>query len=410
MSFLLRIIIAVVIISLLELYFVKKVHLSVKEYLPDYPIRKLRKITTIVLIVFNLYPAILTSSWMISTIFNTERIELPQNFWFDYFLTYPFWVGIIIIVQSSLFFLVLDFLRGITLLFSGNVRDKVRSIELKLIPFFIIGFIAYVPFRIIYDYHAIDVNNVTFIRADLPEGLKDFRLVFVSDIQADKYTNRYRLGRFINRINQQNPDLVLIAGDLITATPDYIDLSAEYTGKINAAYGVYSCVGDHDNWAYRQDNRRSIQEITDALARQGVQMIDNGREYFDHNDLRIGVTFVTHTYVETVDEEVLITLAEGNEHLDLNIFLTHQPQAFMIDHAYNNNYDLFLAGHTHGGQITFLFPLIHLTPTLIETRFVAGKFLFNGMMLYVTRGLGMSLVPMRYNSTPEVTVITFSTE
>jgi uncharacterized protein len=231
--------------------------------------------------------------------------------------------------------------------------------------------------------------------------------VLIADVQADKYTNRYRLGKYINKVNQQNPDLVLIAGDLITSSTDFIDLSATFTGKIEATYGVYACVGDHDNWAYRDDHQKSIQAITDALAGEGVKMIDNGREYFDHKGKRIGVTFITNTYVETIDQEVLMTLAEGNEHLDLNIFLTHQPRKYLIEHAYNNNYDMYLAGHTHGGQITFLFPLIHLSPTLIETQYVKGAFVFNGMLLYVNRGLGMSLVPMRYNSTPEVTLITF---
>jgi uncharacterized protein len=408
MSFLLRILIAVVIIALLEYYFVKKIQLSVKEYFPSYPRRKLRRVSAVVLIFFNLYPAFLTGSWIVSTIFNLGRVELPQNFVFDYLLTYPFWVGIIIIVQSSLFFLILDILKGIAFLFTRKYRDDIRRIELKIFPFFIIAFIVYVPLRIVYDYHAVEVTEVVFSRSDLPEELLDFRLVLISDIQADKYTNRYRLGKFINRVNKQNPHLVLIAGDLITSTPNFIDLSAEYTGKIAAAYGVYACVGDHDNWAYREDYAKSIREITNALAEEGVQMIDNGREYFDHNGRRIGVTFVTNTYVETVDTEVLLTLSKGNEHLDLNIFLTHQPRLYLIDHAYNTGYDMYLAGHTHGGQITFLFPFINLSPTLIETQYIKGAFNINGMLLYVTKGLGMSLVPIRYNSTPEVTLITFS--
>jgi uncharacterized protein len=407
MSYLLRIIVAVLIISLLEYYFIKKTHRSVREYFPRYPARKLKKMTLFILIFFNLYPAILTASWIVSTVFDTGRVQLPQNIVFDYLLTYPFWIGLIIIVQSSLFFLIMDLLKGIIFIFTRKHRERIRSIELRLVPFFILAFIIYVPLRVIYDFHAVEVNKIVYSRDDFPDELKDFRLVLIADVQADKYTNRYRLGKYINKVNQQNPDLVLIAGDLITSSTDFIDLSATFTGKIEATYGVYACVGDHDNWAYRDDHQKSIQAITDALAGEGVKMIDNGREYFDHKGKRIGVTFITNTYVETIDQEVLMTLAEGNEHLDLNIFLTHQPRKYLIEHAYNNNYDMYLAGHTHGGQITFLFPLIHLSPTLIETQYVKGAFVFNGMLLYVNRGLGMSLVPMRYNSTPEVTLITF---
>ena len=68
-------------------------------------------------------------------------------------------------------------------------------------------------------------------------------------------------------------------------------------------------------------------------------------------------------------------------------------------------YDLFFAGHTHGGQITFLFPFYNLSPTMIETPYMRGEFKFGEMLMVVTRGLGMSLSPVRFNSTPEISVI-----
>ena len=91
--------------------------------------------------------------------------------------------------------------------------------------------------------------------------------------------------------------------------------------------------------------------------------------------------------------------------VDLKIVLIHQPNSQAVQSAARAGYNLFLAGHTHGGQVSFLFPFINLTPTLLETRFVKGDFHFGQMLMIVTRGLGMSLVPMRYNSTPEITVI-----
>lgn len=408
MSFLLRIIIALVLIALLEFYFIKKVHRSVKEYFPDYPDKKLSRITTGILIFFNLYPLFLTGTWIYTAIFNAGRVQIPNNFVFDYLLTYPFWVGIIIIVQSSLFFLLLDILKGIALVFIRGYKDKIRSIELKIFPFIIVGFISYVPARIIYDYHAVDVNYVKFTKENMPAELKDFRLVFISDIQADRYTNRYRLSRFVNLVNEQNADLILIAGDFITYTPDYINLSVDYSGRMKAAHGVYSCVGDHDNWAYPADNAKSINEITAALEGKGIKMIDNGEQIIDVDGRQIGITFVTNTYVERIDTQLLDKLTKNNAKTDIKIFLTHQPRAFLIDQAVKRNYDMYLAGHTHGGQVTFLFPFINLTPTLIETDYVKGEFHIDGMMMYITRGLGMSLVPIRYNSTPEITVIEFS--
>jgi uncharacterized protein len=407
MSFLLRIIIGVFVISLLEYYFIRKIKLSVREYFPHYPLRRFRKIAAGLLIFFNLYPAFLTGTWIYSAAFNTGRIAMPQNFLFDYLLTYPFWIGIMIIVQSSLFFILFDLVGGLLMIFSRRHKALLRSFELKLLPIIALGFLIYVPFRVILDYHSVKVNEVVYLKENLPDELRNFKLVFISDIQADKYTNRYRLGRFIEKVNRQSPDLVLIAGDLITGSPTYIDLAAEYTGKIKAKYGVYTCIGDHDNWAYREDNARSIREITEALGRQGIKMINNSVENISYNGKNISITFVTNTYVESINYEVLSELTEASGTPDLKIFLTHQPRLNLIQAAYNDNYDLYLAGHTHGGQITFIFPFINLSPTLLETSYVRGEFEAGDMMIYVTSGLGMSIIPIRFNSTPEITVIRF---
>ena len=118
---------------------------------------------------------------------------------------------------------------------------------------------------------------------------------------------------------------------------------------------------------------------------------------------------ITNTYVSRVSETILDSLASGNDS-DLKIFLAHQPRNYLIDAARKNHFDLYLAGHTHGGQITLLFPFIQLTPTLIETNYIKGDFLFDGMMLIVTRGWGMSLAPVRYNSTPEIVLINLKSE
>jgi uncharacterized protein len=269
----------------------------------------------------------------------------------------------------------------------------------------IIFFIIYVPVRVIYDYHSIDIREVEFVKENLPDDLEGFRITFISDLQADRHTNERRLSNYIDAVNSTNPDLVLIAGDVITSTPDYIETAAKFIGKIKSKYGVYSCVGDHDNWAYRRDTRRSIREISEALTKYNVEMVDNDVRNLEINSARIGITFITNTYVETISNELLTKISNEN-HKDFKIFLTHQPQKFLIKNARENGYDLFLAGHTHGGQITFLFPFIKLSPTLIETKYVKGDFYFDDMLAIINGGLGMSISPVRYNSTPEVVLIT----
>ena len=135
-------------------------------------------------------------------------------------------------------------------------------------------------------------------------------------------------------------------------------------------------------------------------------MIDNSKKDIKVSDSDLCITFITNTYVETIDKKVLDSLTNNNASCDVKIFLTHQPRSYLIDKAVEKDYDLFLAGHTHGGQITLLFPFVYITPTMFETKYIRGNFWFDNMLLVVTRGLGMSLAPIRYNSTPEVTLIT----
>jgi predicted MPP superfamily phosphohydrolase len=148
-----------------------------------------------------------------------------------------------------------------------------------------------------------------------------------------------------------------------------------------------------------------VKEITEALQKKNVQLIDNGRKIIDVNNSKLNITFVTNTYVERISDETLDSLTRLNKDYDLKIFLTHQPRNKFIDAAIKHKYDLLLNGHTHGGQVTFFFPFYNLSATLIETKYVRGDFKFGDMLMIVTRGLGMSLLPLRYNSTPEVTLI-----
>jgi uncharacterized protein len=404
MWIILRILIAVVILFLLQLYFYKKVLIASRFLFPALPVRKIKTILYLFLFLLNLYPLLLIINSVYAVI-TGQSILFPQNTFMDYFVIFPFWLILLIISQTIVVFLLVDLIKIILYPFYKKYKPKIISYQAKLFLVMIIFFIIYVPVRVIYDYHSIDIREVEFVKENLPDDLEGFRITFISDLQADRHTNERRLSNYIDAVNSTNPDLVLIAGDVITSTPDYIETAAKFIGKIKSKYGVYSCVGDHDNWAYRRDTRRSIREISEALTKYNVEMVDNDVRNLEINSARIGITFITNTYVETISNELLTKISNEN-HKDFKIFLTHQPQKFLIKNARENGYDLFLAGHTHGGQITFLFPFIKLSPTLIETKYVKGDFYFDDMLAIINGGLGMSISPVRYNSTPEVVLIT----
>ena len=404
MWIILRLLIGITLLLVVELYFVKKTNLSVRNLFPKFYEKKYPVIRRIFLIWLNLYPIALICIFVYFAI-SGEYVSSPDNKIIDYLLIYPFWCFFILMTQVGLYFLIIDVLKLLLLLYYKKHRDNLLRVQSIVILVLVGFFIIYIPVRVIYDYNVVSVRTVEYQKQNLPESLNNFKIAFISDIQADHYTDEGRLSNFINMINELEPDLVLIAGDLITTGPKYIELSAKEVGKIKAKYGVYSCVGDHDNWAYRNDYKKSVTEIKNSLMHNNVEMIDNGKRLINVDGAEIGITFVTNTYVGKVRNEVLDSLSSSCTG-DLKIFLTHQPRPYLIKAAQNNHFDLYLCGHTHGGQLSLVFPFIQLTPTMIETNYIQGDFWFGDMLMIVTRGLGMSLAPIRYNSTPEITLIT----
>ncbi len=408
MWIILRVLIGVVVLALLEYYFTRKVNRVFKTLFPEYPRKKKYIIIYSFLALLNLYPLILIFNAIYAAI-TKQSVAFPQNIFADYLLLYPFWVLIILILQVSALFFFVDLAKLIFYPIYKKHKLKLYRLQVKIFLVLTILFLVYIPARIIYDYNSVEVRTVDYKKQNLPKELDGFKIAFISDVQADRYTDEKRLTRYVDKINEVNPDIVLIAGDVITSSPDYIETAAKYIGKIKSKHGTYSCIGDHDNWAYRQDYVRSLREVTGALNLYNVEMPDNELRFIQIDSSRIGITFITNTYVSEISETTLQNIASSNR-ADFKIFLTHQPQEFLINSAVKNNYDLFLAGHTHGGQITLVFPFIQLTPTLIETRYVKGDFYFNDMLAIVCGGLGMSLAPVRYNSTPEIVLITLKSK
>ena len=408
MSFLLRIIIALIIYFGVQFYFVKKTSLIIKRIFPHFTFDKLKYLKRIFIICLNIYPLSVIFVWGYYLITNDRSFTPPEGIIIDYLAIYPFWVFFTLVLQVFLFYLASDLIKFLAFPIYRKLKYIWKIIEARILFIILIVFAIYIPSRINYDLSNIDVRELTYSKADLNNDLVNLKIVLISDIQVDRYTNGNRLEEFINKVNNLSPDLVLIAGDVITSTPKFIITAAENIGKLTAKYGIYACIGDHDNWAYRGDSQRSIREVTDALQKFDVPMIDNETRQINIDNAVIGITFLTNTYVERISEPLLDSLTNGNKNYDLKILLTHQPRENLIKKASEYSYDMYLAGHTHGGQITLLFPFFNLSPTLIETNLVRGDFWFDKMLLVVTPGLGLSLAPIRYNSTPEITVIKLS--
>src|ERR1035437_3392053 len=285
MSFALRIVIVFVLILLLEYYFIKKTGRTIIAVFPNINWKRFNTLINAVLIFLNLYPLVLLG-------FYFSNSKLPDTWIVDYLLIYPFWVYIFIVIQSALFFPFFLIIKGLVYPYYKKHKDAYLKIENKFIMGLIVFFILYVPTRIIFDYYAVSIRNVVYTKQGLNLALNNFRLILISDLHADRHTDSKRFGNYIDKVNNLKPDLVLIGGDMISGNPQYIDTAAKYVGQINSKYGVYTCRGDHDYWAYRPDMQKSVTAITETMGKHNVPMLHNQNKTLDINGARILITFV----------------------------------------------------------------------------------------------------------------------
>ena len=326
MWIIIRLLIGVLLLAAVEIYFIRRTDQAVKKRFPVFHQKKFAVVKKIFLGWVNLYPVVLIYIFVRFAI-TSEYVSTPDSAWFDYLLVYPFWILFILMLQTSVYFILMDIIKLISFPLFKRQREKYLRYQAITVIMLVIGFAVYIPIRVVYDYNTVSIRIVNYKKQNLSKALENFRIAFISDIQADHYTDEKRLNNYISKVNSLKPDLILVAGDFITTGPDYIKLSGEEMGTLKSKYGVYSCVGDHDNWAYRNDFKRSVSEVKNSLIKNNVEMIDNGNRIINVDSAGIGITFVTNTYVDRVPDDVLDSLSSDNNS-DLKIFLTHQPTPY----------------------------------------------------------------------------------
>ena len=405
MNFILRLLVLIVIAAVIETYFYTRVKKSVVNTFPKISEPGVKRFLKLFLVYFNIFPLFIACySMYLRYTTGNGWVHPIDNEFYTFLLVYPFWIIALLIIQTVVYFFIVDLVRLITYPFRKAKLEQTNNYFQRIIFLIFVLFTVYVPGRVIYDLNAVEVTEYDYVKENLPEVLNNFKVVLIADVQADIYTKDRNLSNYIEKVNELKPDLVLIAGDIITSTPEFIKKAADHLGKIESKYGVYACVGDHDNWAYRRDYKKSLSEITEALKAVDIPMIDNKNLSVPVDSADIGITFVTDNYVTRVSNNIIEKLTEENNS-DFKIFLTHQPNQRMVDIAAGKNYNLLFAGHTHGGQLTLLLPY-YPSITHIETKYVKGEFRFGDLMMIVNGGLGVSIAPVRYNSTADVSLIT----
>lgn len=237
---------------------------------------------------------------------------------------------------------------------------------------------------------AIEQHTVSLRR--LPRELDGFRIVHLSDIHHGPFTGREQIERAVEVANGLKPDMVALTGDYISHEREYAQPCAEMLGKLRARRGIYAVLGNHDNWV-------DAPLVTDLFNLAGIKVLSNQGMRFEDRGASFWLAGVNDTMVGL--EDLPLALAGSSED-ELKLLLAHNP--IILRRAARAGVDLVLSGHTHGGQVTLRSE--RSASGRVRRRILRGLGRRGETQIYVTRGLGTVVLPVRYGCLPEVSLLT----
>jgi predicted MPP superfamily phosphohydrolase len=315
----------------------------------------------------------------------------------EWLLVYPFWLAVLVMLQSVPWLLAFD----LTALLARRrlARDRLNRLRAIGCAAVIAVFAIYTPARILVERGDLVVNEYQVGSGD---GAP-LTIAFLADLQQDHHTDQARADQVVELINDHEPDLILAGGDWINSGPDYIAAAGRTAGTLHARLGTTSVRGDHEHFAYR-DQERSVREVTAALADHGVDMLHNQIRWIEHDGKRIALLHLSYNYIYRTPRAEIRELIDRVQSADYSILITHQFDDRLAP-LVENRIDLALIAHTHGGQVNPVVGFVHANIARVETPYVRGRYQLGDTTLIVTSGVGYSIAPFRYASPASIEII-----
>jgi predicted MPP superfamily phosphohydrolase len=235
----------------------------------------------------------------------------------------------------------------------------------------------------------IEVNEHQIGLEGLPEVFRGFRIVHLTDLHHGLYFPAEALAAVVELTNELEPDLIAVTGDFVTRSRNYIEPVAQVLGGLRARSGVFAVLGNHDF-------RVGADEIARALDHHGIQVLRNRHVKLRRNSQKIYLAGVDDLLYRADLRRAMRGVPEGAP----TVLLSHNPA--IIDEAADMGINLVLSGHTHGGQVKL--PLIGCVYGRSERRmrFKIGHDSLGSTQIYVSRGIGTVVLPVRYGCPSEI--------
>ena len=248
------------------------------------------------------------------------------------------------------------------------------------------------PNRLIVRQQTIQIDNC-------PKELSGLRIALIGDVHTGApFINNSKLQRIVELTNQQQPDLIVLLGDYMSPNSWHShrvepEVTASALKNLKAPLGVYAILGNHDWWYNGERVKRAFEQ-------NGIRILE---DEVAEVKWRAGSFYLAGLAdLWTRPQHVNETIAKVPSGSPI-IALTHNPDVFP---NLPQSVPLMLAAHTHGGQVNL--PLIGtpIVPSRFGPKYTAGPIYENGHHLFVTTGIGTSILPVRFRVTPEIVILT----
>jgi uncharacterized protein len=230
-------------------------------------------------------------------------------------------------------------------------------------------------------------NDVTF--KTLPPLFEGFTILHISDLHVDM--NEVAMNRLIELVGSMQYDVCVLTGDYRGRTFGPFQPALDGVARVGThlKQPIYAVLGNHD----------TIQMVP-GLEAMGIRVLLNECETIVRKDQRIYLAGIDDAHFFRVDniEKAALSIPRG----EFSILLSHTPEVYR--QAAHANFDLMLSGHTHGGQICLPGSIPIKLEAVLPRRMGAGPWQYRDMTGYTSVGAGSSVVPVRLNCPPEITL------
>ncbi len=262
--------------------------------------------------------------------------------------------------------------------------------------------------------HAYQVRRVRVPVKALPPGLEGLRIVQISDIHSGSFTDNHSVEEAVRLINAQQPDLVFFTGDLVNTRAEEALPFVRVFRRIQARYGVYSILGNHDygdyyRWPSPEAKAANLRLLEDIHRKQlGWDLLRN-----EHRSIQIGgatldiIGVDNYSALKRFQKYGDLAKAHRGTQGQLKLLLSHDPTHWKLQVLPEfPDIAITFSGHTHGMQFGIDIPgWIKWSPAQYVYEQWAGLYQQGEQYLYVNRGLGYLAYPGRVGILPEITVM-----